>query len=289
MLNAENDKKDNSLIQLRRNRMIYQAKEGEVIVNGTAMPYVVFGSGTKPLILLPGLSDGIKSVRGHAAVLAFTYREFAKKYKVYMFSRKDKLEKHYSIKDMAIDQKIAMDKLSIKKCFMLGVSQGGMIGQQFAINYPDSVEKLVIAVSTSQADSLLKQVTSKWISFARNDDYASLITDTIEKSYTERKLKKMRLMYPIIRRVGKPEHLNRFIIQTQACSTYNVYDMLHEIQCPTLLIGGKDDKIVGIQATIKMAQEIKDSHLLIYPNSGHAAYEEERGFVNDVMKFLQEE
>lgn len=269
--------------------MVYQAQEDEVIINRTSMPYVVFGSGSTPLILLPGLSDGIKSVRGQATVLALTYRKLAKRYKVYVFSRKDEIEENYSIKDMALDQKKAMDKLGIKKCFMMGISQGGMIAQQFAINFPDVVERLILTVSTSQAEALLKQVTTNWISFAQNNDYAALIIDTMEKSYTPKKLKKIRLMYPVISRVGKPKDLTRFLIQAQACLKHDVYDELHKIQCSTLLIGGKKDKIVGVEATLKMAQEIKNSHLLIYPNSGHAAYEEEKSFVKDVMKFLQKD
>ncbi|MGL9730070.1 alpha/beta fold hydrolase [Enterococcus sp. DIV0756] len=267
--------------------MIYQSREGRLFINGVSMSYVVFGYGSTPLILLPGLSDGIKSVSGQAVPIAIAYRKFAKNYRIYMFSRKDEIPNDYSIRDMAIDQKNAMDQLGIEKCFLIGVSQGGMIAQQFAIQFPNKVEKLVIAVSASRIDELCREVLSSWINFAERGDYASLMIDTMKRSYTPKKLMKMRIVSPVLSKIGRPNCLKRFIIQAQACIAHDVYDRLTEINCSTLLIGGKLDKVVGFEATLDMAKKIRNSHLIVYPESGHAAYEEKH-FVDDVIKFLDE-
>lgn len=59
--------------------MLYGAKGRNVIIGETDMDYVVFGRGQTPLVILPGLSDGLKTVKGQAFVLANYYKQFAKK------------------------------------------------------------------------------------------------------------------------------------------------------------------------------------------------------------------
>ena len=88
------------------------------------MDYISFGYGTENLIIIPGLGDGLQTVKGLAVPFAMMYRIFAKDYKVYVFSRKRILEPGYSIKDMAEELKIAMEELQINKAHILGVSPG---------------------------------------------------------------------------------------------------------------------------------------------------------------------
>ena len=72
-------------------------KNGSVKIGNTEMYYVSFGSGDKKLIVLPGLSDGLATVRGKARLLYFPYRKHLKKYTVYMFSRKNKMPAGYQV------------------------------------------------------------------------------------------------------------------------------------------------------------------------------------------------
>ena len=267
--------------------MFYQANENSVSINGINMSYVNFGYGKEVLVILPGLVDGLKSVRGQAAVLALSFRQLAKKFRVYVFSRKDEIEKSYTTKDMSKDQKLALDQLGINQCYVMGVSQGGMIAQHLAIEYPHMVKKLILAVSTSRASDVLCNVIHKWIGFAQENDYKSLIIDTLEKTYSPKKLKTYRLAYPIISRIGKPKNFDRFIIQANACLIHNTYNELDKITCPTLIIGGDSDNVVGAAASPEMADNIPINHLLIYSGLGHAAYEEGKDFNNQVLDFLE--
>jgi pimeloyl-ACP methyl ester carboxylesterase len=126
--------------------MFYNAKNGKVKIGNTDMDYISFGKGEKNLIMIPGLGDGLKTVHGSAVTMAVMYRHYAKMYKVYVFSRKNLMEERYTTREMAKDQVSAMEKLGITKADVLGVSQGGMIAQFIAIDYPEFVEKLVLAV-----------------------------------------------------------------------------------------------------------------------------------------------
>ena len=108
--------------------MFWNAKNGRVKIGGADMDYVVFGKGSDVFIMLPGLGDGLVTVRGMAALLAVTYRMYAEKYRVYILSRKTPLTTGYTTKDMAADYAKAMKKLGIFKAKAAGFSQGRLSG-----------------------------------------------------------------------------------------------------------------------------------------------------------------
>ena len=161
-----------------------------------------------------------------------------------------------------------------------------MIAQYLAINYPELVEKLVLAVTSSRQNRLLQDVVEKWIIMAEQKDYKSLMIDTAEKSYSEKYLSKYRLLYPILGKLGKSKDFSRFLIQAKSCITHNAYLELDTIACPTLIIGGECDKIVGVEASKELADKIKKSELFIYSGLGHAAYEEAKDFNGRILDFL---
>ena len=69
--------------------MLWNAKNAEVSIGNTKMPCASFGHGSRIFIILPGLSDGLATVRGKALLLAKPYVPFFDRFTVYMFSRKD--------------------------------------------------------------------------------------------------------------------------------------------------------------------------------------------------------
>ena len=54
-------------------------KNGIVHIGDTDMYYAAFGEGEKTLIVLPGLSDGLTTVKGKALLLAAPYKRFPEK------------------------------------------------------------------------------------------------------------------------------------------------------------------------------------------------------------------
>ena len=96
-------------------------------VNGGGVDYISFGKGDKYLIIVPGLGDGIKTVRGMYFPYFFKYKKLASKYKIFIFSRRNNISNNFSTDDMALDIVNTMDLLNIKSASILGISQGGMI------------------------------------------------------------------------------------------------------------------------------------------------------------------
>ena len=93
------------------------------------------------------------------------------------------------------------------------------------------------------------------------------------------------MMLNVISKVGTPKSFDRFITFSKACTTHNAYDELEKIACPTLVIGGKQDKIVTYEASEEIASKIPDAKLKTYEEYGHAAYEERKDFNRTVYDF----
>ena len=87
--------------------------------------------------------------------------------------------------------------------------------------------------------------------------------------------------------MGKPKSYERFLINARAVLGFDAYDRLEEITAPTLIIGGGDDKIVGVMASYELHEQITGSELFVYPGLGHAAYEEAKDFNRRVFDFLE--
>ncbi len=263
-------------------------KNGCVKAAGSDMYYVRFGHGKKKLIVLPGLSDGLATVRGKAFLLAGPYKKFFEQYTVYMFSRINGLPAKYSIKEMARDQAEALRNLGIEKTSVMGVSQGGMVAQYLAADFPDQVEKLVIAVSAPYANETIQNVVGSWIQMSRRKDHKTLMMDTAEKMYSDGYIKKYRSFFPLLGFVSKPKTYQRFFTNADAILGFDARDELSKITCPTFIIGGAADKTVGVEASYEMNKKIAGSRLYIYEEYGHALFEEAKDFYERVFNFLEE-
>lgn len=266
--------------------MFYNAKNGCLKIDDTEMEYIRFGKGTKTLIMIPGLGDGLKTVKGLAIPFAMLYKQYAVEYTVYVFSRKNKLKAGCTNRDMAKDLITAMDILKIKQASIMGISQGGMIAQYMAIDAPERVEKLVLAVTLCKPNDTSMKFIGDWIKMAEVNDYHSIFIDIAEKSYSEKRLRMYRRVYPLLTRLTKPKDLTRFIIQAYACITHNTEAELDKIKCPVLVIGGDADQIVGGQSSKELAEGIKNSQLILYSGMSHGLYEEASDFNTNVLTFL---
>ena len=267
--------------------MGFHAKSDVVKLDGIPMEYIRFGTGEKTLIMLPGLGDGLRSVKGTALPVALMYRIYAKDYTVYMFSRKRELTRGYTIGDMARDQAKAMEQLGIGKADFLGVSMGGMIAQQFAIDYPEKVQKLVLVVTASRTNPLLSASVREWMLQAEQGDHTALMDSNMRKIYSDAYYRQNQWMIPVLGKVTKPKSYERFLVQANACLTHDTYEKLHQIQAPTLVIGGAQDQCLGGEASQEIAARIPNADLHMYDQWGHGLYEEAKDFQQVVLRFLR--
>lgn len=263
------------------------AKNGRITIDGGNMEYVCFGSGKDSLVILPGLGDGLRSVRGTALPMAIMYRALAKDFTVYVFSRIDPLPAVCSTRDMASAQKRAMDELGIEKASILGVSMGGMIAQWLACDYPQSVDKLVLAVSSPKPNPILTQSVTGWMELARQGNFIGLMDSNLRLIYSDGYYKKNRRFIQLIAKRMAPKSYERFLTMAQACLEHDASPALKGIKAPCLAVGGWQDRTLGGEATVELASAIPGCKLYMYQNYGHGLYEEARDFLPLVLGFLK--
>ena len=115
--------------------------ESFVEANGINICYEILGEG-EPLILIHGFGVTKEEWIGQFIPLS-------KYFKVIRFDNRDSGKSDHPIAKftyqvLADDTKALMDALDIEKAHIVGWSMGGMVAQEFAINYPEMVMKLIL-------------------------------------------------------------------------------------------------------------------------------------------------
>ncbi len=265
--------------------MMYNAKEQRISIHDMLINTITFGRGAKPLVMIQGLNT--RGIKGAALPLAWMYRIFAKDYKVYVFDRRPVVFDGITVRDLAGDLAAAMDQLEIRNADVVGVSQGGMIAQYLAIDRPDLINKLVLAVTLSRNNETVQSVIGNWIALTERGDMKRLVRDMAEKMYSDAYVKRYKPFMPLLTFLQKPKDAQRFMHLAKACLTCNAYEELEKIQCPVFVIGGQQDQVVDSKASEEIAQKL-DCRIFMYEQFGHAAYEEAKDFSTRICDFLKE-
>ena len=189
--------------------MIYNAKEQKIRIHDMQIDYITFGKGAKPLIMIQGLNT--RGIKGAAVSLAYMYRIFAEDYQVYLFDRRPQVFDGITVRDLADDIAAAMDQLAIKNADVIGVSQGGMIAQYLAIDRPDLIDKLVLAVTLSKKNDTVASVIENGITLTEQGAMKQLVMDMAEKMYSDVYVKKYQPFMPLLTAMQKPKDAQRFI------------------------------------------------------------------------------
>lgn len=256
-------------------------------IEGAKIPCAVFGKGKKNLIMLPGLGDGLATVKGKALPMAFMYKEFMNDFTVFMMSRREPMRDDFSTKDMAADVAAAMKKLGIEKASIVGVSMGGMIAQHFAADFPEKTEKLVLVVTLPKSGEIIKSCVSEWVEQAKNGDGAAFMRSNVLNMYSDEYYRKNKWLTPIMGKIAVPKDCSRFLSMAKACVEHDAEEALEKINAPVLVIGGENDRTVGIEGSKLLAEKIKGAKLFIYKGLRHAVYDEAPDFNKRVYEFLK--
>lgn len=196
-------------------------------------------------------------------------------------------DEKYTIELFASDLKALLDELGVAKAHICGLSMGGLIAQQFAIDYPASVDKLVLAgtfchipvwgrilLSSAQA---LNRIVLIFISMETN---AKIGAKGLFKKKEQAELRDFFINE--VSAISKKEYF-KVIAATYA---FDSLKRLHEIEAPTLILNAEGEKQERKQAEI-MHREIKDSRKELIRDAFHATnLEKPEEFNQLVMEFL---
>jgi len=265
----------------------------KAMVNGIHMYYEVHGQG-EPLVLIMGSFGSLEawSLQIHA---------FQKHYKVIVFDnrgigRTDKSPEPYSIATMADDTVGLMDHLGIDKAHVLGMSLGGPVAHDIAINYPQKVKKLILVCSIAGADrthlhpdiiKVLGIEEGRQEVDLRSIDFNKVMMATVSLAFNDKSLRESLSVQA--ESWFKLFDMEGFVRQWEAVASYSALDSLHKIEAQTLVITGTEDRIVNPHSSEVIAGLIQNSRLVKVEGGSHAFFMEMPDrFNNEVLSFLKD-
>ena len=254
----------------------------QITTSKNTLDYFHFGEGIRTLVIIPGLS--LKSVMLSADAVVEAYQMFAKDFSVYVFDRAQKLHPGYTIEAMAQDTAEAMMELGLSDCCIFGASQGGMIAQRIAISHPNLVHRMILGSTAPILNEHSRQLISKWIESANQQQVVSLNHSIFTHLYSQQTLSLLADQIALAEQEGSPEEMARFSILASACLPFNSTKELSQINCPTLVIGAKNDRVLGAEASVELAKHIQ-CELFMYDGE-HAVYDEAPDYKNRLMTFF---
>jgi 3-oxoadipate enol-lactonase len=175
----------------------------------------------------------------------------------------------YSIALMASDAAAALDAAGVESAHVFGLSMGGMIAQEFALQYPARVRSLILGCTAPGGPNAVraeKNVTE--ILMARNmspEDAARAMRPYIYDPATpldriEEDLAIRRQWFP------RPE---AYMAQLQGIFAWEAYARLDRIAAPTLVIHGQSDQLVPAGNGELIAARISGAKLVMLPRASH--------------------
>ena len=251
------------------------------------MDYFKFGQGERALVIIPGLS--VQSVMISANAVVSAYQPLTNDFTIYVFDRRKELPASYSVREMARDAAEALRALGLHQASVFGASQGGMIAMTMAIENPDLVQKLVLCSTAARMTEARYQAVEKWIELARAGSATDLYLAFGEAIFPQDMFEQLRALLIETAKSVTDEDLSRFIILAEALKDFDVSSELEKISCPVLLVGSKDDRVLGADATEEIAERLNDKpgfRLHMYEGFGHAAYDTAPDFKERMLRFL---
>ncbi len=251
------------------------------------MRYFRFGHGSRPLVILPGLS--VQSVMGSADQVAAAYAQMTQDFTVYLFDRREDLPDAYSIRDMARDTAAASRAVGLHDVDLFGASQGGMIALVLAIEYPELVGKMVLGSSSAHVRQAQYRVLENWIRLARDGDREELYLAFGRELYPPAIFEQCREMLLSAAATVTDEELARFITLAEGTRGFDVVDELDRIRCPVLALGVYEDSVLDSDATMEIAERLDlrpDFRLYMYTGYGHAAFDTAPDYRQRILRFF---
>lgn len=179
---------------------------------------------------------------------------------------------HYQIQDMASDVAALLDNLGIAKAHVLGMSMGGMIAQNLAAQYPEKVLSLTSIFSTTgnkkvgqpAGSTLWRMLTSKvvWTLPAAQDKYVDMMRHIGNPQVPEIEAVWRNYIAQAWQRDTPEQGLLGYERQVAAIvASGDRTAQLRQIQTPTLVIHGDQDRMVHPSGGAATAQAIRGAKL----------------------------
>ncbi|HTO11764.1 MAG TPA: alpha/beta fold hydrolase [Candidatus Binatia bacterium] len=257
-------------------------------VNGIELNYIEAGSG-EPLLLIMGFG-------GDHLAWAFQTPVFAQQYRVIAFDNRgagqsDVPDVPYTTRMMADDAAGLLDHLKIERAHVIGVSMGGMIAQELALNHPRRVRSVQLHCTLARPDRYMHALIENWRVVRAKvtaEEWMRVVALWLfaPTTYVERP----ELVEAIIQTgIANPYPftLTGFLRQGDAVRGHDTFDRLATLAAPALVSVADEDILVPPRFSRELAAAVPGARLQTIERAGHCYFWERPDAFNAMcLEFL---
>ena len=234
--------------------------------DGCQLHYEEYGHGT-PVLLLHGLGSSTRDWENQKAALA-------EHYKVILFDlrghgRSDRPKEQYSMTTFADDVLALLEHLQLEKVHLVGISMGGMVGFQLAVDHPQRLLSLTVVNSSPQVriNSVRSalQIGKRWL-FSRLLSMQSIGNMISKVLFPEPDQAALRTK--VVER-WRFNDKHAYLASLDAIIGWGVSERLERIDCPVLVISADQDYTPVAEKAAYTAR-LRNARLVVIEHSRHA-------------------
>jgi pimeloyl-ACP methyl ester carboxylesterase len=259
-----------------------------VHVNGIDLYYEEYGAG-EPLLLIMGWGGNAAAWKPQLPGLATRHHVIA--YDNRGAGRSSAPCRPYNIRQLADDAAALLDALEIPSANVFGVSMGGMIAQELALQCPDRVNAVVLGCTSAGGANaagtaeLRSDIATLRATLKRGAPGLDWFTEFIHRLWTDEAITRadpylQDFIFALIRYPPKPHGL---LCQARAVANHDTYDRLVGMSQPTLVLTGDQDGLIACANSEILARGIPNASLQVFPGLKHAFHLEQPHDVNEVI------
>jgi 3-oxoadipate enol-lactonase len=243
----------------------------------------------EPVLLIMGLAYPSQMWHRTRPLLASRYRTLA--FDNRGIGRSDVPQGPYPIALMASDAAAVLDAAGVESAHVFGVSMGGMIAQEFALQYPARVRSLVLGCTAAGGPTAVRAEPEAIQMLMRREKMrpeqaAEAAVPFIYDPATPRERIDEDLA---IRRPWFPSP-EGYAAQLQGILGWEAYRRLNQIVAPTLVIHGESDRLIPPGNANLIAERIPGAKLVMIPHASHLFLTDQTEVSHHaILQFLNEQ
>lgn len=240
-------------------------------LNNVDMYYVEKGQG-EPLLFLNGLAGDSMAWMGQL-------KTFGRRFRCIAIDQRDVgqssyAQSPYTLADLARDCLEFCEQLHLPRVHIVGVSMGGMVAQEIALQAPERVASLALVNTLARVDDWFRS-TLKLFDMVRRQSadtatfFGHLLPWWVSHSFFRDSGRTSWLLW-LLAQNPYAQKLEGFLRQLQAVAGHDATSRLGSIRCPTLILTSEDDYIIPPRYSIELKHLIPAASLEQIAAVGHA-------------------
>lgn len=256
-------------------------------VNGCLLRYELWGEGQTPLVLVHGL--GSSADDWMLQLPAFAPHYLCVPLDLRGHGTSDKPPGRYSVTLFAADVAALLERLKLGPAHILGISLGGLVAQQLAMDHADLVRSLVLINTFPGLWPLPVEVLNTLLrrrgTLLHPRDMASTAHEVADALFSSPNLALLKEWTE--RRIAANDP-DAYFRSTLAVVRFRPGRRLDRVRCPTLIIAGEADRVVPRIYQQRLRHRLPHAQFVSIPDSGHASNIDHPDAVNEaVVRFLR--